>query len=407
MTGAARVCFSHGFRPFFLGAGLQATVVTPVWAAIWLGALPPPTWLAPSLWHAHEMIFGLVAAAAAGFLLTAAPVWAGRPPPAGASLAALFSLWLAGRLAMAAAGLLPAGVVAAVDGIFLPALALTLAGVLRGAGQRRNHGIVALVAILALANLAVHAFALGWIRAPLDLPARGLRLAVHGMVVMLLVIGGRITPAFTANALRRAGSGRRVVVRPWAGRVAIGATLLFALCEARLPATPIGGALAVVAGLAAAVRMSGWQTRAALRDPLLGALHVGMAWVPVGLVAIGASELGVPLAPAAGLHALTAGAMGGTILAVMTRVPLGHTGRPLVAPPAAVAAYALVHAGALARVAAALLPGFARPGLALGAALWAGAFALYVLRYAPILLAPRLPAPGSLPASGPATGPPR
>jgi uncharacterized protein involved in response to NO len=82
--------------------------------------------------------------------------------------------------------------------------------------------------------------------------------------------------------------------------------------------------------------------------------------------------------------------MGAMILAVMTRVGLGHTGRPLVLPRGAVATYALVHAGAAARVASALVPGHHAPLLALAGALWAGAFALFAALYAPILTRPRV-----------------
>ena len=71
--------FSYGFRPFFLLTGLYAVIAV----AIWLLTLFTGTWpdnnLPPYLWHGHEMIFGFVAAAIAGFLLTAVPSWTGQP----------------------------------------------------------------------------------------------------------------------------------------------------------------------------------------------------------------------------------------------------------------------------------------------------------------------------------------
>jgi uncharacterized protein involved in response to NO len=336
------------------------------------------------------MLFGVVIGAAAGFLLTAAPTWSGRPALSGGRLAALFGLWLAGRVAMAAAGRLPTSAVAAVDAAFLPALAASLAWTLRGSANRRNHGIVAVVFGLAVANGLVHAAALGIVETPVDLAGRALRLSVHGMVVLLLVIGGRITPAFTANALRRAGSPRQVRSRVALDRLAVAAAVGFLIADALAPRGPVGGALALVAGLAAAGRMAGWQTVATLRDPLLWSLHAGLAWVAVGLLGVGAADLGAPIPPSAGLHALTSGAMGTTILAVATRVPLGHTGRPLVLPRGVVACYALAHAGALVRVGGALVPGSARVLLPMAGVLWAGSFALFAMRYAPILLAPRV-----------------
>jgi uncharacterized protein involved in response to NO len=78
--------------------------------------------------------------------------------------------------------------------------------------------------------------------------------------------------------------------------------------------------------------------------------------------------------------------MGSMILAVMTRVGVGHTGRPLALPRGGAACYALVHAGAAARVAASLLAGALQSTLLLaGGLLWAGAFLLFALLYWPIL----------------------
>ena len=109
------------------------------------------------------------------------------------------------------------------------------------------------------------------------------------------------------------------------------------------------GLLAAAAGMSVAARMTGWQTLRTCRDPLVWSLHAGMAWVVMGLLLVAAGDLGRSVSAAAGLHALTAGAMGSMILAVMTRVGLGHTGRPLVLPRGAVGCYLLVHAGAAAR----------------------------------------------------------
>ena len=137
--------------------------------------------------------------------------------------------------------------------------------------------------------------------------------------------------------------------------------------------------------------MLAWQPRESARDPLLWSLHLGHAWIPVGLLLVAAGDLGLGVPASAGLHALTAGAMGTTILAVMTRVGLGHTGRPLVPPRGTVWVYALAHAGALVRSAAPLLaPSLFLPGLAVAGALWAGAFGLFALLYAPILARARV-----------------
>lgn len=380
--------WGRAFRPFFLAGSIHAALLVPLWTLVWIGVFPAPSWLAPSWWHGHEMVFGVVAAAIAGFLLTASPVWSGGPALTGAPLAALFGLWLAGRLAFAAAGALPAWIVAAVDVAFLPAVAVAVARTLWGSGQHRNHALVGVVVALGLADAVMHAEALGLVS---GVAGRALRLAVDGVVVLLLVIGGRITPAFTQNALRRREIDRSVRSRPWLDALVIAAAGVLAVAGAVAGRTPATGVLAILAGLAAALRLAGWQSWQTRSDPLLWSLHVGAAWLVVGLLLVGAGDLGAPIPASAGLHALTAGAMGATILAVMTRVGLGHTGRPLELPAGVVWCYALVNAGAVARVALGFAPAGAQRLLVVASGLaWAAAFGLFAVRYAPILLTPRL-----------------
>jgi uncharacterized protein involved in response to NO len=193
-------------------------------------------------------------------------------------------------------------------------------------------------------------------------------------------------PFFLGVGLHGAG-----VVPWWLDALAVGAAAALALLELVAPRTLASGLAASLAGLAAAARLAGWQSWHTRSDPLLWSLHEGAAWLAAGLLLVGAGDLGAPVPATAGLHALTAGAMGATVLAVMTRAGLGHTGRPLELPDRSVWCYALVHAGALARVAAALASGGAQRGLVLASGLaWAGAFGLFAACYWPILTRPRV-----------------
>lgn len=233
----------------------------------------------------------------------------------------------------------------------------------------------------------MHAEAVGLASGVAD---RALRFAVDLVIVLILVIGGRIAPAFTRNALRRWGLEKSVRSWPWIGALAIGSAGALAVATAALGRTQLTGSLAALAGVAAFARLSGWQTWHIRSDPLLWSLHAGAAWVAVGLLLVGASDLGAAVPAAAGLHALTAGAMGSTILAVMTRVGVGHTGRPLVLPQGIVWSYALVHVAAVGRVAAPFVAGECQRVLLLASALaWAVAFGFFALCYSPILTTPR------------------
>lgn len=379
--------WGRAFRPFFLAGSVFGAVVVLAWTGIWLGTLSAPRWLAPPGWHGHEMIFGFVASAIAGFLLTAAPVWSGGRAPCGAPLAALFALWVAGRLGLAAAGLVPLWLVAALDVAFLPAVAFVLWRVLAGTGQRHNQALAGVLAVLALANAAMHTEALG-LASGIAGPA--LRLAVDAVVLLIVVITGRITPAFTRNAFRRRGVQRDV--RPWPAleSLAIGGGIALLIVDLAAPRSMAAGLLATLAGLAAVARMVGWQSLRTRSDPLLWSLHLGSAWVGAGWCLSGASWIGAPIPPSSALHALTAGAMGTTILAVMTRVGLGHTGRPLVLPAGVVWCHVLVNLAALVRVAAPFVAGQEQRALLIASGLaWAAALGLFAARYAPILLTPR------------------
>jgi uncharacterized protein involved in response to NO len=376
-----------GFRPFFLAAGVEGAVLPLAWLAMLYGWLPAPAWLDPFLWHGHEMLFGLVSAAIAGFLLTAVPNWTGTLPVAGVRLAALVALWLLGRIAMAAAGALPAAAVAVADLAFPAALFVAVAWPIVRARQTRQAGVLAVLLVLAGANLGAHLDALG-VAPGAGRPA--LRLASVFVALLILVIGGRITPSFTQNAIVRAGATPTVRVRPALDRLSLASALALALAELLAPRSLATGASAAVAALVTLARMSGWQTRFALGDPLVASLHVGFAWVGAGFAAIALADLGAPVPPTVALHALTAGAMGAMILAVMTRVALGHSGRPLVAPRSARIAYLLVSAGALARVLGPLLAtGAQRAAWTLAGLLWGGAFAAFLAGYAGMLLGPR------------------
>jgi uncharacterized protein involved in response to NO len=375
----------RGFRPFFFLAGLWACWAPIVWVAMLTGSIGAPAWLVPSAWHAHEMIFGWAAAAVAGFLLTAVPVWTATDPVRGRVLFGLVALWIAGRLAMLAAGPLPSIAVAAIDVSFLPALAACLMRPLATAGQRRNWGFVPILLALCAANAAMHAEALG-IAPPHASVA--LRFAVALIVLLIVVVGGRITPAFTRNAFVRCGIEAVIRTRSWSARASIGLAALLPAVELAAPRTHWSGAVELAAALAVAARMLGWQTLRTRRDPLVWSLHAGYAWVAIGLGLTAVADLSRAIPATAGLHALTAGAMGSMILAVMTRVGLGHTGRPLIAPHGTALAYGLVHLGACVRVVSALVPGAGTPALVAAAWLWALGFGVFLVLYAAILFGP-------------------
>ncbi|HEY9025099.1 MAG TPA: NnrS family protein [Burkholderiaceae bacterium] len=368
-----------GFRPFYLGAALAAVALMALWPAVLMGRVPVAAGLAPTDWHAHEMIFGCVAAVVVGFLFTAGKAWTGLDTPRGPALAALVALWAAGRVAGLVGG---AAVFAAVDAPFLPLVAGVFARLVVRARSRRNAGVALVLALLAAANLAFHAAVLGaWSVEPMRALHAGLAL----VVLLESVIGGRVIPAFTRSAI----PGLELRGRPAVDRCAIGATAAgLALWLGGAPAWGSAPVLALAAG-AHAVRLAGWQPGRTARRPVLWILHAPYAWIPLGLALLAASAAGM-VARSAGVHALAVGATGGLVIGMITRTARGHTGRPIVASRAEVAAYALVMAAAVLRVGAALVPALWSPLVCAAGSAWIAAFGLYLWRFAPWLAAARV-----------------
>ncbi len=378
--------FAYGFRPFFLLAALYGVFSPTAWTVAYLWGLPFPGAEAPTLWHAHEMIFGFAMAAAAGFLLTAVPAWTGTPAPAGLPLILLTTIWLAGRLVSWSADSLAAGVVAGIDLLMIPALLVLVAPPVVASGKLRNAPVLVLVGFLFVANLLYHAEALAWSE---DTAALGLRLATYVFVLLVVVIAGRITPVFTANALRATYPDIEVRTE----RPAQIASIVFAVTAlvadlAALPDT-VSGTAALVAAVALAWRMRRWSTVKTLDDPMLWVLHLAHAWLPVSFALLAGAKLLDWPAEDAALHAFTAGAMGTAIVAVMSRAGLGHTGRPLKAPPAMVASYLCITAAAVLRVTGAVATEFLVPAFLFAGAFWSLGFALFAGVLAPVLLRPR------------------
>lgn len=374
--------FRFGFRPFFLGAGVWALVAVAIWLAAFRGLVSVPTAFDPVAWHVHEMIFGFVAAAIAGFLLTAVPNWTGRMPIRGVLLAALFALWVIGRVAVLASGLIGAGVAAAIDLAFLALLLALVAREIVAARNWRNVPITIVLAVLFLANVLIHAETAGHASTgPL-----GQRLGIAVVVLLINLVGGRIIPSFTANWLKKRGETRLPAGHDALDGGALAVVLVALAAWVAAPESFAAGVSLIAAGVLAFIRLARWRGHRTLSEPLLWSLHLGFAWVPVGLLLTGTS-LVVPGLPAtAGIHALTAGAMGSMTLAVMTRATLGHTGRALAADRWTAAIYLFVATAAVLRIAAPLLAEAHLPLLWAAGVAWIAAFGIFAVRYGRLLV---------------------
>jgi uncharacterized protein involved in response to NO len=375
--------FALGFRPFFLLAGLFAVVLMGVWSTAFVTNHALATTYGMVGWHSHEMIFGYTAAVIAGFLLTAVGNWTGMRTTSEAPLAGLSALWLAGRVAPFFPDGIPPWLVALLDLLFLPALALAVAIPLVRSGQRRNLFFISLLGAFALANLLVHlevlGFAEGFARA-------GIFLGLDLIILLIVIMGGRVIPFFTERAL----SGVRPRRRPWVEWLSIASVIAFIFAELFFPDSIL---VAVTAGLAAAsnaLRLSGWYTERFWSVPLLWVLHLGYGWIVAGFCLKTLASVGW-VSPQLTIHAFTVGGIGVLTLGMMARVSLGHTGRVLQASKAIAIGFALINLAAAARgIAPIFFINWLPQLVALAGGLWILSFAIFLEAYVPILISPRI-----------------
>lgn len=374
------------FRPFFFGAAGWAAVALGLWLLVLGGSLQLPSHFDPLAWHRHEMLFGFVGAAVSGFLLTAVPNWTGRLPVAGWPLACLFALWVAARAAVffsAQTGAVPALVL---DVGYFVLLAGLAAREVRSAVSR-NAPLVGLVLLFAAANALDHGAAFGLIRDP----ELGIRAGLGLVVMMMSVVGGRIIPSFTRNWLARRQVRSALPGQPGRfDRLVLAATAMALLAWIGAAEARATGLLLTAAAALQAARLARWRGHRCATEPFLLILHVGYAWIPIGLALLGARQLGGDLPVSAAIHTLTAGAMASLILGVMTRSTLSYTARPLKAGPGTILIYVAITAAALIRVTLSFGGVDYALALRLSGLAWSVAFGAFLLIYGPILWAPRM-----------------
>ncbi|WP_457945021.1 NnrS family protein [Vreelandella alkaliphila] len=367
------------FRPFFLLAALFSVVSLLVWLAFWHGTILLRPYSGLVFWHQHEMLFGFAAAVVAGFLLTAVRNWTGLPSLNGGPLLGLVVLWLLGRVLMAFPMGLPEWMLLTVDLAFLPVVAVVMARLVITAKRWRNLIFVPVLLLFAIANLAMH---LGVMQGDADLIRQAAYLAVLLITLMMTVIGGRVIAMFTANRLSRTKPEpipllEGVTLASTAGVVML---QLVVLQGVAMPASLMAGVM-FLAALANSVRMARWGGVHSWREPLLWGLHGSYACIPLGLIMWGLALMGLMRVELA-VHALTIGGMGTMMLAMMARVSLGHTGRPIRTLPGIGVALGLMLIAALVRSPVlALFPQITHWTYTLSIIFWCLAYAIFLAHY--------------------------
>jgi len=372
---------AYGFRIFFLLGALSAVLLIAAWIAVYAFGFHFANHFDLLQWHAHEMLFGFAVAIIAGFLLTAPGNWTGRTMPKGNVLGGLALLWLAGRVISFFSAYVPGWFIMIVDVSFLPALGWVVYSALRGAiHQRHNLILPFLLCVMTTANVLSHLR----IRNSSG-TAVGTELMLYLVLLLITIMGGRMIPGFTQGQFPN-GTSRSY---PWVDRLSV--LSLIVLVPADLMGAParVIATFCAIAGIAHAKRLIGWHTREIWRVPLLWILHTGYTWLVVGFFMKAGALIGMA-PPLLFRHAFTAGTIGVIILGMISRITLGHTGRPLRLPRFIVTAFLLVNLCVVFRV---IVPWMAPSHylicLQLSAGAWIAAYGIYLIQYGPMLCRPR------------------
>ncbi len=376
--------FGSGFRPFFLFAAVYAVIAM----ALWLAELEGYGILALEIdavnWHQHEMLFGYTPAVIAGFLFTAVPNWTGRYPVAGWPLISIFTIWVAGRVVMMAGDAVPYLWSAAVDAAFLPALATVMGREIIAGNNRKNLKVIAPIILLALANLWFH----------FDMVNGGdggvpLQAGFSAILLLISIIGGRVTPSFTRNYLARKGPGQLPTPINRYDTATLIATATGFTIWVFLPASKVQAVVFATLAILHTIRLLRWVGWRTFDNALLLALHVFYAFLPAGMAMMAYSIWDQnPDVYTAAIHVFGIGAIGGMTISVMVRASRGHTGHPLAAGPIGIMMFITLFTAVIVRVLAALDPSltWAMPA---AATLWIITFAVFTLHIGRWLIAKR------------------
>lgn len=385
LSASGPILFSYGFRPFFLGGAIWACMAMILWIAAVSGNIDIGGEYGARAWHAHEMLFGFGSAIVAGFLLTAVPNWTGRLPVSGPPLMALFLLWCAGRIALLTPdtmGVLPS---VFLEAAFLPTMLVVCIREIVAGRKWADLKVIAGLGALTLANICFHYETIA-----ADGPDYSERLALAGLTMMIMVVGGRMLPSFTRNWLSKAGRTDFPVPYNKFDAAAIVLAIPAFMLWIVVPESPLTAGAALLAASLHTVRLWRWRGWTTCGEPLVVVLHLAYALVPAGLLAIAASAAQI-IDGTSAIHVLTVGTVTTMMLAVMTRATRGHTGRELTASGMTCMCFSAIFLCALIRPAVEFAPAHAILAYSVAAALWIGAFALYLVEYGPMLVARRKP----------------
>ena len=382
---------------FFAGA-VQAVLVMLFWLAELLGrsgwwsiplAVIPPVWA-----HVFLMLYGVFPFFIFGFLFTVYPRWLRGPIVPAARYSAVFVLFIAGVIVFYAGLFTSRLAVAAALTLLLTGWGVALHSLLAVYRKAPNPGLHERLLNFALTTglIGIACFLVGVLH-----PAPGALLLAREiglwlfLVPVVFLVAHRMIPFFSHSALIH-----YFMVRPtWGPPVLVVGVVGHVLFE--LNSLAAWRFLADAPLAIAALHHSWiWQFRHSFHARLLAMLHIAFLWLGIGMALYAAQSLvllvtGMDYLGRVPLHALGIGFFTGMVVAMASRVTLGHSGRALEADDLTWRVLAGVNLAAILRIAAEFAPGTAGGILnGLAAATWLLSFLLWAWLYAPMYVRRRV-----------------
>ena len=370
-----------GFRPFFLLGSLYAIIAISLW--VWMFQAGQPSMLqVPALWwHVHEMLFGFAMAIVVGFLLTAVQNWTGINGTKHYRLLLLVALWLAARVLLWTP--VPLWLTSSIEALFLALAAYEIGSRVVKAKGWKNLFFVPLFVLAIAANFASYATIKGM---PPFSSAAVWQAMLWWFTLLLSVMGARVIPFFTARRFNFEKA-QPLQWLDWLANAPIAA--LFILSFFPMTMEQLGQPLMIVAGVAQLARFIRWKPWLTLSEPLVWSLHAAYACLPLSLLLRGLMDNTYVAHNL--IHLFAIGALAGVILAMITRVTMGHTGRAIYqGPNMSVAFFALVIAAFIRSFGVAFFPAQLFMMVNISGALWVLAFSLFVWKFGSMLITPRV-----------------
>ena len=314
--------WQQAFRPFFLFSCIFAILSIGAWALVQAGELFFMPYGGVTFWHAHEMLFGFVAAIIVGFLLTAVQSWTGLRATHGKPLIALFTLWLLARVCMLLDIFSMQWITALIDINFLLLAAFFMAKLVLKVKQYRNLIFVPILLLLATANLFTH---LSVMTGEIHFYTQGIYSTVMIITLIMTVVAGRVFPMFTANGTQT----KKVDNLAWLEKSVISLTAITLLIHffglQQMISSKLMVLLFIFCSLGHSIRAIRWRPQVTFNTPLVWSLHLAYWFIPVSFLLFALHYAGLNISTSNALHGLTAGAMSSLILAMIARISLGHS----------------------------------------------------------------------------------